>query len=89
MLSDVLEHKRCVPYIRFNHACGRTSQAKEWKESNGQGRWPRKSVELIQSLLKNAESNAEQNGLDADTPYMCELHVSHLQVNRAQKIRRR
>eukprot|EP01065_Artemidia_motanka_P025728 TRINITY_DN306_c0_g2_i3.p2 TRINITY_DN306_c0_g2~~TRINITY_DN306_c0_g2_i3.p2 ORF type:complete len:214 (+),score=64.17 TRINITY_DN306_c0_g2_i3:67-642(+) len=83
-LVDVLAHKRCVPYIRFNHACGRTPQAKEWKEANGQGRWPRKSVELVQSLLKNCESNAESKGLE--TKNLC---ISHIQVNRAQKIRRR
>eukprot|EP01062_Namystynia_karyoxenos_P054402 TRINITY_DN447_c0_g1_i1.p2 TRINITY_DN447_c0_g1~~TRINITY_DN447_c0_g1_i1.p2 ORF type:complete len:191 (+),score=73.20 TRINITY_DN447_c0_g1_i1:96-668(+) len=83
-LTDVLAHKRCVPYIKFRHACGNTPQAKEWKESNGQGRWPRKSVELVQSLLKNAESNADTKGLDAD-----KLAISHIQVNRAQKLRRR
>ena len=83
-LNDVLAHKRCIPYIRFNHACGRTPQAKEWKESNGQGRWPRKSVTLVQNLLKNAEANAEFKGLTVD-----ELKVGHIQVNRAQKIRRR
>ncbi|KAJ9454782.1 60S ribosomal protein L17 [Diplonema papillatum] len=81
-LEDVLEHKRCIPYIRFNHAAGRTPQAKEW--GLNQGRWPRKSVELIQNMLKNAESNAEQKGLDTK-----DLAISHIQVNRAQKIRRR
>ncbi|KAM7251771.1 hypothetical protein ACFE04_023654 [Oxalis oulophora] len=35
-------------------------------------------------LLKNAESNAEVKGLDADA-----LYISHIQVNQAQKQRRR
>eukprot|EP01062_Namystynia_karyoxenos_P054404 TRINITY_DN447_c0_g2_i2.p2 TRINITY_DN447_c0_g2~~TRINITY_DN447_c0_g2_i2.p2 ORF type:complete len:191 (+),score=83.41 TRINITY_DN447_c0_g2_i2:94-666(+) len=83
-LTDVLAHKRCVPYIKFRHACGNTPQAKEFKESNGQGRWPRKSVELVQSLLKNAEANAEQKGLEPN-----EMSIGHIQVNRAQKLRRR
>eukprot|EP01064_Diplonema_japonicum_P007784 TRINITY_DN1541_c0_g1_i1.p1 TRINITY_DN1541_c0_g1~~TRINITY_DN1541_c0_g1_i1.p1 ORF type:complete len:189 (+),score=33.72 TRINITY_DN1541_c0_g1_i1:61-627(+) len=81
-LEDVMEHKRCIPYIRFSHAAGRTPQAKEFGLT--QGRWPRKSVELVQNLLKNAESNAEQKGLEVS-----DLAISHAHVNRAQKIRRR
>eukprot|EP01061_Rhynchopus_euleeides_P007934 TRINITY_DN16_c0_g3_i1.p1 TRINITY_DN16_c0_g3~~TRINITY_DN16_c0_g3_i1.p1 ORF type:complete len:210 (+),score=74.09 TRINITY_DN16_c0_g3_i1:65-631(+) len=81
-LEDVLEHKRCIPYIRFAHAAGRTPQAKEFGVT--QGRWPRKSVEVMQGLLKNAESSAEQKGLELN-----DLKVGHVQCNRAQKIRRR
>lgn len=36
--NDVLEHKRCIPYTRFNGAVGRTGQAKEFGKV--QGRWP-------------------------------------------------
>eukprot|EP01061_Rhynchopus_euleeides_P007935 TRINITY_DN16_c0_g3_i3.p1 TRINITY_DN16_c0_g3~~TRINITY_DN16_c0_g3_i3.p1 ORF type:complete len:213 (+),score=63.52 TRINITY_DN16_c0_g3_i3:73-639(+) len=81
-LEDVLEHKRCIPYIRFSHAAGRTPQAKEFGVT--QGRWPRKSVEMFQGLLKNAESNAEQKGLELN-----DLKLTHCVVQRAQKIRRR
>lgn len=35
-------------------------------------------------LLKNAESNADNKGLDADR-----LVIEHIQVNRAPKMRRR
>merc|ERR1711955_161281 len=49
-----------------------------------QGRWPQKSAEFLLHLLKNAESNAEYKGLDAD-----HLVISHIQVNRAPKMRRR
>ena len=49
-----------------------------------QGRWPKKSAEFLLHLLKNAESNAEYKGLDAD-----HLVVDHIQVNRAPKMRRR
>jgi large subunit ribosomal protein L17e len=35
-------------------------------------------------MLKNAESNAEYKGLDAD-----HLVIEHIQVNRAPKMRRR
>merc|ERR1711994_475237 len=48
------------------------------------GRWPKKSAEFLLHLLKNAESNAEYKGLDAD-----HLVIDHIQVNRAPHMRRR
>ena len=83
-LEDVLEHKRCIVFRRFCGGVGRTAQAKNEGSTNGQGRWPKKSVEAILYLLKNAEANAETKGLDIDS-----LYVSHIQVNQAQKGRRR
>eukprot|EP01026_Neomeris_dumetosa_P013276 TRINITY_DN14642_c0_g1_i4.p2 TRINITY_DN14642_c0_g1~~TRINITY_DN14642_c0_g1_i4.p2 ORF type:complete len:189 (-),score=22.89 TRINITY_DN14642_c0_g1_i4:225-791(-) len=83
-LEDVLEHKRCIPYRRFCGSMGRTAQAKNEGSTTGQGRWPKKSCEVLLSMLKNAESNAETKGLDVE-----ELYVSHIQVNQAQKQRRR
>lgn len=58
-LEDVLAYKRCIPFRRFCGGVGRTSQAKVEGSTTGQGRWPRKSVEAVLNLLKNAESNAE------------------------------
>eukprot|EP01005_Ploeotia_sp_CARIB1_P001428 NODE_359_length_908_cov_1203.953905_g351_i0.p1 GENE.NODE_359_length_908_cov_1203.953905_g351_i0~~NODE_359_length_908_cov_1203.953905_g351_i0.p1 ORF type:complete len:234 (-),score=64.56 NODE_359_length_908_cov_1203.953905_g351_i0:205-858(-) len=81
-LKDVLRHKRCIPFRRFCYAVGRTPQAKEWKTNTG--RWPQKSVKILQALLKNAESNAELKALDLD-----KLYITHIQANRAQKQRRR
>merc|ERR1712196_17585 len=43
-----------------------------------------KSCTFLLHLLKNAESNAEVKGLDVD-----QLEIFHIQVNRAQKQRRR
>ncbi|KAM0000976.1 putative ribosomal protein L22/L17 [Helianthus debilis subsp. tardiflorus] len=82
-LEDVLAHKQAIPFTRFCRGVGRTAQAKN-RHSNGQGRWPAKSAKFILDLLKNAESNAEVKGLDVDA-----LHISHIQVNQAQKQRRR
>ena len=77
-----------TPSLRSAPLCaggvGRTSQAKNEHNSIGQGRWPKKSAEFLLGLLTNAESNAESKGLDVDT-----LYVSHIQVNKAQKGRRR
>ncbi|KAL8230841.1 hypothetical protein R6Q57_000619 [Mikania cordata] len=77
-------------FFPLTHICssycggvGRTAQAKK-RHSNGQGRWPAKSAKFILDLLKNVESNAEVKGLDVDA-----LHISHIQVNQAQKQRRR
>ncbi|XP_024027599.1 60S ribosomal protein L17-2 [Morus notabilis] len=82
-LEDVLAHKQAIPFRRFCGGVGRTAQAKN-RHSNGQGRWPVKSARFILDLLKNAESNAEVKGLDVDS-----LYISHVQVNQAQKQRRR
>ncbi|KAL0447249.1 UNVERIFIED_CONTAM: 60S ribosomal protein L17-2 [Sesamum latifolium] len=82
-LEDVLAHKQAIPFTRFCGGVGRTAQAKN-RHSNGQGRWPVKSAKFILDLLKNAESNAEVKGLDVDA-----LYISHIQVNQAQKQRRR
>ncbi|KAL4304439.1 hypothetical protein GQ457_10G026450 [Hibiscus cannabinus] len=82
-LEDVMAHKQAIPFRRFCRGVGRTAQAKN-RHSNGQGRWPVKSAKFILDLLKNAESNAEVKGLDVDA-----LHISHIQVNQAQKQRRR
>ncbi|KAI4384208.1 hypothetical protein MLD38_002393 [Melastoma candidum] len=81
--EDVLAHKQAIPFRRFCRGVGRTAQAKN-RHSNGQGRWPVKSAKFILDLLRNAESNAEVKGLDVDTFY-----ISHIQVNQAQKQRRR
>ncbi|GMH33208.1 hypothetical protein BSKO_01042 [Bryopsis sp. KO-2023] len=83
-LEDVLAHKRCIPFRRFCGGVGRTGQAKVEGSTTGQGRWPKKSVEVVLNLLKNAESNAELKGLDAEN-----LYIYHIQVNRAMKQRRR
>ena len=52
--------------------------------SGSQGRWPTKSASVLIQLLKNAESNAEVRMLNTDA-----LVIEHIQVNRAEKLRRR
>ena len=80
--NAVLDHQRCVPFTKFNGAIGRTAQAKEFKQT--QGRWPEKSVKVLLSLLTNLESNASKEQLD-----LGKLRIGHVQVNRAQRGRRR
>eukprot|EP00700_Malawimonas_jakobiformis_P001176 EC720628.1.p1 GENE.EC720628.1~~EC720628.1.p1 ORF type:complete len:179 (+),score=46.41 EC720628.1:25-537(+) len=81
-LNAVLEHKRAIPFTRFTACIGRTAQAKEFGTT--QARWPKKSCEFLLSLLKNLESNAEAKNLD-----VARCVIDHVQVNRAQRYRRR
>uniref|UniRef100_A0A2K6BED3 Large ribosomal subunit protein uL22 n=1 Tax=Macaca nemestrina TaxID=9545 RepID=A0A2K6BED3_MACNE len=73
-LKDVTLQKQCVPF-----RLGRCAQAKQWGWT--QGRWPKKSAEFLLHMLKNAESNAELEGLDVDS-----LVIEHIQVNKAPKM---
>merc|ERR1712072_1445034 len=81
-LKNVIEQKEIIPFRRFMGGVGRHAQAKV--HGTAQGRWPTKSCEFLLHMLKNAESNAEYKGLDAD-----HLVIDHIQVNRAPKMRRR
>jgi ribosomal protein uL22 len=58
-LEEVIAMRRCVVFRRFCGGVGRTAQAKNEGSTNGQGRWPKKSAEMLLGILKNAESNAE------------------------------
>ena len=58
-LEEVIAMRRCVVFRRYCGGVGRTAQAKNEGSTNGQGRWPKKSAEMLLNILKNAESNAE------------------------------
>merc|ERR1712020_885914 len=83
-LKNVIAQKEIIPFRRFMGGVGRHAQAKVHSTSGTQGRWPKKSAEFLLHLLKNAESNAEYKGLDAD-----HLVIENIQVNRAPHMRRR
>mmetsp|Transcript_31657 Transcript_31657/g.37115 ORF Transcript_31657/g.37115 Transcript_31657/m.37115 type:complete len:189 (+) Transcript_31657:19-585(+) len=83
-LQDVLEYKRAIPFVRFTGGCGRHAQGKIIKAPGNSARWPQKATKHFLHLLQNAESNAEAKSLDTDS-----LVVSHVQCNRAPKMRRR
>lgn len=81
-LQNVIEKKEIVPFRRYKIGVKGKPQCRNWKVPVG--RWPKKSCEFLLVLLKNAESNAEVKGLDTDN-----LVVSHMQVNKAPRGRRR
>ncbi|BGP49996.1 60S ribosomal protein L17B [Rhodotorula kratochvilovae] len=82
LLEEVQTHTACIPFRRHNGAVGRTAQAKV--HGVVQGRWPVKSAKFLLALIKNAQANAEANGLDKD-----ELLVKNISVQQAPKMRRR
>merc|ERR1711981_666860 len=75
-LKNVIAQKEIIPFRRFMGGVGRHAQANQ-VHGTAQGRWPVKSAEFLLHMLKNAESNAEYKGLDAD-----HLIIEHIQVNR-------
>merc|ERR1712118_459173 len=84
-LDNVVAKKEAIPFRFYNGCIGRHAQAKNVPGAPAtQCRWPTKSVKFLLHLLKNAESNAEVKGLDTEN-----LEIFHIQVNRAQKQRRR
>ena len=60
-LKEVLEHKKCIPFTKYNGSMGRTTQAQQFGLTKG--RWPEKSVRIVLNLLKNAVANAESKKL--------------------------
>jgi large subunit ribosomal protein L22 len=58
-LEEVIELKRPVPFRRYN-------QETAHKRGVGPGRYPKKVAKSVLAVLKNAEENAEYDGLDAE-----------------------
>ena len=81
-LKEVLEHKKCIPYTKYDGSMGRTGQAIQFGLTKG--RWPVKSINIVLGLLKNAMANAEVKKLDVD-----KLVIKKVVVNQAVKGRRR
>ena len=81
-LRDVLEHKRCIPYSRYDHSVGRCSAAIQFGLTKG--RYPEKSVRIMLNLLKNAKANGEVKGLSAE-----KILIKNVLVNHATEGRRR
>merc|ERR1712232_1148 len=83
-LDDVINHKQAITFHRFCGGVGRAAMAKMGPGGKTQARWPEKSCRFLLDLLSNVESNAEVKNLDVD-----KLVIEHIQVNAAQKQRRR
>jgi large subunit ribosomal protein L17e len=84
ILDEVLEFKAIIPFVKYTGGIGRKAMAKQAKAPGDKGRWPVKATAVYRDLLRNAVSNAETKGLDADA-----LVITHAQCNRAPAGRRR
>ena len=60
-LQSVIEHKRCIPFGRYNNQVGHRSDPGDMS-----GRYPEKAATEVLKLLDNLESNAEYKGMDLD-----------------------
>ncbi|XP_036899915.1 60S ribosomal protein L17-like [Sturnira hondurensis] len=77
--TDVTLQKQCLPIPRYNGGAGGCAKAKHWGWT--QGRWPKESAEFLLHMLRNAETDAELKGLEADS-----LVMEHIQVNKAPEM---
>ncbi len=79
MLEDVISLRRPVPFKRYKKGVGHRRQLQGWKA----GRYPVKAAKLVMKLLKSAEANAEQKGLDTES-----LFIRHIAAQQGPKLRR-
>ena len=62
-LNRVLEHRDFIEYRKYNTGIGHRTGGKI-------GKYPEKAIKEILKLLRNAEANAEQKGLDTEKLYI-------------------
>ncbi len=75
MLDEVIEKKRAVPYKRHKKSASHHKGA-------GPSGYPVKAAKKIKYLIEEAQSNAEDKGLDAD-----EMHILSLCAHQGQVIK--
>jgi large subunit ribosomal protein L22 len=78
-LKDVMDKKKPVPYRRFKKKAGH----RRGVEKTAAGRYPIKAAKHILNILKAAEANAENKGLDTDR-----LRIIHASAYPGMKIKR-
>ena len=84
-LKDVWEHKRCIPFSRYDHSIGRCSAAIQFGLTKG--RYPEKSVRIMLNLLKNAKANAETKKLNIEKTIIKNVLVNHATEGRRRTYR--
>ena len=79
LLEQVIEEKTWIPYRRHNKKRGHHPGMKKWPS----GGHPVKASEQILALLRNAEANADNKGLDIDR-----LRIIHATTHRGRTYKR-
>lgn len=76
-LEEVEALTRAVPFRRYN-------QETAHKRGIGPGRYPKKVAKNVLQVLKNAEANAEFDGLDVDRLYVAVAASSRGKIQKAR-----
>lgn len=74
VLSEVIDHKRAIPFKRFNKDMGH-------KKRVGPGRYPKKASTEILNLINHVEANAQFKGLNT-----ANLVITHINANKGSKV---
>lgn len=78
MLEDAINLVRAIPYRKFNKGMGHRSEL-----GGRKGRYPKKECKIVLQLVKNAEANAVQKGLEKGL-----LYVKHAAAYKQNVFRR-
>ena len=85
LLEAVIRQEVAIPYVRHNKKVGHrkalSDQWRKWKVASG--RYPVKAAAYILKLLKNAENNAQNKGLDVE-----KLRIVHIASHRGPYLKR-
>ena len=85
LLNKVVRKETPIPFTRFNGGVGHRKSLstiyRKWKVQSG--RYPVKAAKYILKVLRNAENNAEQKGLDPEN-----LVILHIAAHRGRYIKR-
>lgn len=76
-LQQVIEQKKAVPFHRYDFDLGHK------RGGVGPGRYPTKTALALLQVLKSAEANAEEKGLDIQS-----LYISRALVNKGNTLRK-
>ena len=76
ILEEAAEGRRAIPFRRYN-------QETAHHPGSGPGRFPKKVCRRLLTLLQNAESNAEYEGLDVDRLYVRVASSARGRIKRA------
>ncbi len=79
LLEKVIKKEIPIPFKKFKRNVGHRKQLNGWK----QGKYPVKAARYILKVIENAESNAEELGLDIDR-----LWIKHACAQKGPKLRR-
>ncbi len=79
LLEEVISLKKPIPFKRYVKGVGHRKQLQGWKI----GRFPVKAAKIMLKILKNAEYNATNKGLDVE-----HLYIKHAAAQKGPKLRR-